>query len=63
MIGGGWFGTTPEEAVEDAQGAVSCGFCGRHDLPGVAGIPPAFICFDCVDLANDIRHERLAPKS
>jgi hypothetical protein len=60
MAGGGWFGVSkPATGVGDQErDPPVCSFCGKVGNQGVMGTA-AFICFDCIDLAAEIKSESL----
>ena len=63
MVGGGWFGVSkPAHGDGDQkQDPPTCSFCGREGRRGVMG-GAAFICFDCIDLAAEIKSESLGDR-
>jgi hypothetical protein len=59
--GGGWFGIADADSrPPPPTDPPRCSFCQRETFRGVAGPTPAvFICFDCIDLAAEIKAESL----
>jgi hypothetical protein len=61
VVGGGWFGVPKPANGGQGRDPPRCGFCGKVGNQGVMGTA-AFICFDCIDLAAEIKGKSLGDK-